>query len=543
MVKSFITLLVAISVFNLKILAQNKASYQIIPLPQNIEEKSGAPFILDERTTVYVSEKQLQKEAIFLAEYIQQLTGIQIAITDKKEKSNQIQLSVKADKIANIQWPQESAEGYTLEIDHKLIKIIGKGNAGVFYGIQTFRKSLPPTKGHVEMSPILINDSPRFAYRGMHLDCSRHFYDIEFIKKFIDIIAFHNMNVFHWHLTDDQGWRLEIKRYPRLTEIGAWRSGTVMGHNSDLDDSIPHGGFYTQEQAREIVAYASDRHITVMPEIDLPGHTKAALASYPELGCTGGPYEVGHRWGVYADVLCIGNEKCYKFVHDIIDELIDIFPSKYIHIGGDEAPTVRWEACEKCKAIDRGGKTFQGYFTNKIVPYIESKGRLAIGWDEILYTGADQNTAIMSWRGAQPGAQAAAQGHKVVMTPNSHCYFDYQQTQQVNREPGSNYGYIPVEKVYELNPVPNDVDEATQARILGVQANTWAEHMRTKGMVEYMTLPRMAALSEVAWTQTAKKNYNAFLQRLNRCTNFYDYFHWQYAKHLWPERRNNQSLE
>ena len=523
---------------------QNRANYQIVPLPQHIEETQGAPFTLNAQTTIYIGDELLIREADFLVEYIHHKTGHLLEVTDKKEKNNQIQLTVKADNNTDIQWPQETSEDYRLSINKNLVTIEGKGSAGLFYGIQTLRKSLPMTKGEVVLPPVVITDSPRFAYRGMHLDCSRHFFDVEFVKHFIDILAYHNMNVFHWHLTDDQGWRIEIKSHPRLTEIGAWRSGTVLGHNSDLDDSIPHGGYYTQDEAHQVVRYARERHITVVPEVDLPGHTKAVLTSYPELGCTGGPYEVGHRWGVYADVLCIGNPKVYDLVRDIIDELSTIFPSPLFHIGGDEAPTVRWEACPKCNAVDRHGMTYQGYFTSKIVPFLEAKGRRAIGWDEILYTGADSNTAIMSWRGSEPGAEAAAKGHDVVMTPTSHCYFDYRQSDDVLHEPAyPGGGFITVEKVYSLEPVPQKVDEATRKHILGVQANTWAEHLQTGGMVEYMTLPRMAALSEVAWTQPEKKDYKDFFKRVTRTTDDYESYHWQYARHLWPERRNNQSLE
>ena len=523
--------------------AQHKASYQIIPLPLSVEEKEGPTYTLDAQTTIYVDGENLRREADFLTEYIQQKTGLKLTVTNHKEKSNQIQLTVKADKNTALQWPQESAEGYKLTVEKNLVRIEGKGEAGVFYGIQTLRKSLPIAKGSVELPAVVITDSPRFAYRGMHLDCSRHFFNFDFVKKYIDILAFHNMNVFHWHLSDDQGWRIEMKRHPRLTEIGAWRSGTVIGHNSDVDDSIRYGGFYTQEQCRELVRYAHERHITVMPEIELPGHTRAVLAAYPELGCTGGPYEVGHYWGVYADVLCMGNSKTYDLVRDIIDELTDIFPSKFIHIGGDETPTVRWEACPKCNAVDRQGMTYQGYFTQQIVPYLESKGRRAIGWDEILYTGADTNTAIMSWRGTEPGAEAASKGHDVVMTPTGYCYFDFVQSKEVGREPNNCYGCLPIDKVYTLDPVPANADEEARKHILGAQANVWCEHIWATTQVEYMTLPRMACLSEVTWTQLEKKNWEDFVGRVTRLTVDYEAFHWQYAKHLWPGRRHNQGLE
>ena len=387
----------------------------------------------------------------------------------------------------------------------------------------------------------------------MHLDCSRHFFSTDFIKKFIDLLALHNMNRFHWHLTDDQGWRIEIKKWPKLISIGSQRSGTIIGTNSDIDDGIPYGGYYTQEEARDIVRYAQERHITVIPEIDMPGHMLAALASYPELGCTGGPYQVGHYWGVYKDVLCVSNERVYQFVEDVLTEIMDIFPSEVIHIGGDETPTEKWLQCPKCQALQKqlpapqqSAADFepltsklsplQAHFTQRVFNFLTSKGRRALGWDEIL-DGSPQDAMIMSWRGTEPGAKAAETGHDVVMTPTTYCYFDYQQVKDTQFEPSRCGGFTPIEKVYSLDPAPDSLSVAAREHILGAQANLWAEYMTNEAMVEYQALPRMSALSEVQWTQPERKDYEAFKERLTRLTALFELYHYQYAKHLWPDRQ------
>ena len=403
------------------------------------------------------------------------------------------------------------------------------------------------------MNPVVISDSPRFSWRGMHLDCSRHFFSVAFVKKFLDLLAMHNMNVFHWHLTDDQGWRIEIKKWPKLVTVGSQRTGTIIGTNSDIDDKVPYGGYYTQAEAREIVAYAAARHITVVPEIDMPGHMLAALASYPELGCTGGPYQVGHYWGVYKDVLCVGNEKVYQFVEDVLTEIMDIFPSEVIHIGGDETPTDKWLQCPKCQAVNAqyGSKAstteefepltsklspMQAHFTKRVFDFLTSKGRRALGWDEIL-DGSPQDAMIMSWRGTEPGAKAAETGHDVVMTPTTFCYFDYQQAEDVQFEPSRCSGFIPVEKVYALDPAPDSLSVEAKTHILGAQANLWTEYITNEDILEYQALPRMSALAEVQWSQPERKDYEAFKQRLIRLTDLFERYGYIYAKHLWPERQ------
>ena len=513
------------TLFPLSVHAGEPANYEVVPLPQSIVEQKGAPFILEEGVEILTSA-ELQREAEFLKQYIEEVTWNNLPIAQKREKKvRYIELSVSP--------TVKEKEGYVMTVSQKGVTIQGGSAAGVFYGIQTLRKAV---KEGVIMNPVIITDAPRFSYRGMHLDCSRHFFSADFVKKYIDLLALHNMNRFHWHLTDDQGWRIEIKRFPELTTIGAQRSGTILGTNSDLDDGIPHGGFYTQEEAREIVKYAQERHITIIPEIDMPGHMLAALACYPELGCTGGPYQVGHYWGVYTDVLCVGNPKVFDFVEGVLTEIMDIFPSEVIHIGGDETPTVKWENCAKCQALGLVKNQLQAYFTQKVFDFLTTHHRRALGWDEIL-DGCPKDAMIMSWRGTAPGAKAAQLGHDVVMAPTSHVYFDYLQSQERLFEPSRCEGFIPVEKVYSLDPAPDTLSVEARKHILGTQANIWTEYLFTEGMVEYQALPRMSALSEVQWTQPERKNYEAFKERLTRLTALYELYHYQYAKHLWPERQ------
>ena len=521
--------------------ASHPADYEVVPMPQRIEMQKGEPFVLNGDVQIIAGEG-LQQEAGFLQAYLKDLTDLSLSLAPRREKKKAyIELAVSP-KVT-------SPEGYVLTINQKGITIEGGSPAGVFYGIQTLRKSIVSR----QIPAAVITDAPRFIWRGMHLDCSRHFFSVDFVKKFIDLLALHNMNRFHWHLTDDQGWRIEIKKWPRLISVGSKRSGTIIGTNSDIDDGIPYGGYYTQDEAREIVAYAAARHITVIPEIDMPGHMLAALASYPELGCTGGPYQVGHYWGVYKDVLCVSNQRVYQFVEDVLTEIMDIFPSEVIHIGGDETPTDKWLQCPRCQALQKqlpapqqaAGdfepltsklSPLQAHFTKKIFDFLTSKGRRALGWDEIL-DGSPQSAMIMSWRGTEPGAKAAETGHDVVMTPTTYCYFDYQQVKDTQFEPSRCGGFIPIEKVYSLDPAPDSLSVTAREHILGAQANLWTEYMTNEAMVEYQALPRMSALSEVQWTLPERKNYEAFKERLTRLTALFELYHYQYAKHLWPDRQ------
>ena len=522
--------------------AEKEANYQVIPLPQEVSLTQENPFKLNENVLIAYPENNalLQRNAEFLSEYIQQATNYAPktkAIAAGEQVKNAIVLGLDP-SIAN-------KEGYVLTTTPEGININGQTENGVFYGIQTLRKSIP---AEAKEATILIpageiKDEPRFSYRGMHLDVGRHFFPKEFMKKYIDLLALHNMNTFHWHLTDDQGWRIEIKKYPKLTEIGSQRSRTVIGRNTQEYDNTPYGGFFTQEEAKEIVKYAQERYITVIPEVDLPGHMLAALAAYPEMGCTGGPYEVCPRWGIFEDVLCIGNDQTMQFLEDVMNEIIEIFPSKYVHIGGDEAPRTRWEKCPKCQArikteglkADKNHTAedrLQSYCMTRIEEFLNSKGRQIIGWDEILEGDVAPNATVMSWRGMEGGIKAAQLGHDVIMTPTSFCYFDYYQTADTKDEPLGIGGYVPIEKVYSLEPVPAALTEEQSKHILGAQANLWTEYIHSSEHVEYMVLPRMAALAEVQWTQPEKKDFKDFTKRLARLMKFYQRDGFNYAKHV-----------
>lgn len=512
------------------------ANYNVVPQPQEIKQVKSKPFMLTASTTIVSlnDSEEMRRNAQFLKEYIADACKLNLAVDSKKSTSSII-LAIDS-KIKN-------SEGYSIVVNSKGIVIKGATAQGVFYGVQTLRKSLPVTTvaGSIELSPVVIDDAPRFGYRGMMLDCARHFFPLEFVKRYIDLLAMHNMNVFHWHLTEDQGWRLEIKKYPELTQKGSIRQGTQVGRNDRVFDGVPYGGYYTQEQAREIVEYARQRYITVIPEFDIPGHTKAALACYPELGCTGGPYQVARSWGVFQDVLCLGKEKTFTFVQDVLDEIMDIFPSKVIHIGGDESPTVAWEQCPLCqkKMKEEGvdAKHFQGYFTNRIEKYLNSKGHSIMGWDEILEGKISTTATVMSWRGAEPGIQAALKGHDVVMTPNTHNYFDYYQADdKEEKKLGLIGGLSTVENVYNYNPTPSVLPDSVRKHILGVQANLWTEYIAGKDIAEYQILPRMAALAEVQWT-TQPKNFEGFKERLTRFVSFYDLYNYVYATHLWKDKK------
>lgn len=521
---------------------EQETNYQVIPLPQEVSLTQGNPFNLNGNVLIAYPENNalLQRNAEFLSEYIRQSTDYAPkikAIAAGEQVTNAITLGLDPG-IAN-------KEGYVLTTTPEGISINGQTENGVFYGIQTLRKSIPAeAQGATILIPAgEIKDEPRFPYRGMHLDVGRHFFPIEFIKKYIDLLALHNMNTFHWHLTEDQGWRIEIKKYPKLTEIGSQRSRTVIGKNTQEYDNTPYGGFYTQEEAKEIVKYAQERYITVIPEVDLPGHMLAALAAYPELGCTGGPYEVCPRWGVFEDVLCIGNDKTMQFLEDVMGEIIEIFPSEYVHIGGDEAPRDRWKECPKCQArIKAEGlkadkkhtaeDRLQSYCMTRIEKFLNSKGRRIIGWDEILEGDVAPNATVMSWRGMEGGIEAAQLGHDVIMTPTSFCYFDYYQTADTQDEPLGIGGYVHIEKVYSLEPVPAALTKEQGKHILGAQANLWTEYIASTEHVEYMILPRMAALAEVQWTQPEKKDFKDFTTRLARLMKFYQRDGFNYAKHV-----------
>ena len=524
-----------------------KADYaQVIPQPRSVNMQKGAPFLLQSSTVItYTAGNDMQRNAAFLSQWINELTGVKLGVQATKGKAKSVISLVIDAKAKDI----NNTEGYAINITNKGIVVRGKTAAGVFYGCQTLRKTMPALKNAdgtavIEMPAVAITDEPRFEYRGMHLDCSRHFYKASFVKQYIDMIALHNMNRFHWHLTDDQGWRFAVDKYPKLATIASQRNGTMLGHCPNVIDHTPYGGYYTDEEIKDIIKYAADRYITIIPEVDMPGHMMAVLAAYPELGCTGGPYETAMRWGIFEDILCAGNPKSYEFLEAVLDKVCDLFPSRYIHIGGDEAPRTRWEKCPKCQAIiakegivakDGHSKEalLQGYLTRKVQAYLEAKGRRIIGWDELLGCDVDTTATIMSWRGSEPGAKGAKLGHDVIMTPMPHCYFDFYQTKETRDEPVAIGNFLDVAKVYAMQPVADGLSPEAAKHIIGVQANVWTEYITCPEYVEYMILPRMAALAEVQWMPESQKNFDAFKKRITSFRSIYDHYGWNVAPHLW----------
>ena len=487
----------------------------IVPYPNDV--KMGKGYFELSSATKIIYGKGTEKLASYFKDQVTNLTGLSLKVELYSGKNpllnkNNIQLFLNDET--------SFKEGYTLLVSKTTIDLKAKESALLFNGIQTLLQLLPVKKSakSISIPQLFIKDSARFSYRGMHLDVSRHFFPVAFIKKYIDLLAMHKYNTFHWHLTDDQGWRIEIKKYPLLTQIGSCRDQTLVGnYGSNKYDGTKYCGFYTQDQVKEIVQYATDRFITVIPEIEMPGHAVAALTSYPYLGCTKGPYKTMETWGISEDVFCAGNDSTYTFVEDVLKEVMELFPSKLIHIGGDECPKVRWKTCPVCqqkikKENLKDEHELQSYFVKRIEKFVNSQGKNIIGWDEILEGGLAPNATVMSWRGTEGGIAAARQGNNVVMTPGSHCYFDHSQS---NNEDSITIGsYLPLEKVYEFEPVPAKLSADEAKRILGAQGNVWTEYMTNESKVEYMILPRIAALAEVLWSTTGKRDFANFEKRL-----------------------------
>ena len=451
--------------------------------------------------------------------------------------------------ILNSQLPEEA---YTLSVDSKCVKVEASSLRGFNYAIQTIKQMLPveiyaktPASADWTIPCVKINDAPRFGYRGLHLDESRHFFGMEEVKRYLDIMAVHKLNTLHWHLTDDQGWRIEIKKYPELTAIGSKRSGTCVKKDFSSTDGIPYGEgmWYTQDQIREIIAYAAAKGIDIIPEIDLPGHMLAALTAYPELGCTGGPYHVWTRWGISDDVLCAGNEKVYEFLENVLAEVAELFPSEYVHVGGDECPKVRWEKCPKCQAkirqlgyTDKDGQKaehfLQSYVISRMEKFLNSKGKKIIGWDEILEGEVAPNATIMSWRGETGGLRAVRMGHDAIMTPNTYFYIDYYQSMDIKNEPFGIGGYLPIEWCYTYEPYAEGMTDEEKSHILGVQANMWTEYVATPEHLEYMVLPRLAALAEVQWCEAERKDWDRFQDSADEFCRIYETMGYNYATHV-----------
>lgn len=525
-----------------------RADYRVVPLPDVINGIKSADFKLTDQCLINypTGNRDMERNASMLSGYIEDLTGMHLSTRPtlaSKDRTGNISLFLDP-KIGN-------GEAYNIVVTPRGVEISASTPAGIFYGIQVLRKSLPVGASPVVNLPAAqVAGSPRFGYRGMHLDCVRHFFGVETVKRYLDIMALHGMNRLHWHLTDDQGWRVEIKKYPRLTEVGGWRNGTTLGHNSPVNDGIRYGGYFTQDEIRDIVRYAADRYITIIPEIDMPGHMVAALTAYPELGCTGGPYEVWGMWGVHDDILCVGKDHTIQFVKDVLDEVIQLFPSDYIHIGGDESPRVRWQECPRCQqrikdvGIRAEGKKnaealLQGWFTTQIQQYLVEKGKRIIGWDELLGCEVDTSATIMSWRGAEPGAQGALQGHDVIMTPVGPLYFDYYQTDKTWNEPTAFGGCNTLKMVYDFEPVTDKLPADKRQHILGAQANLWTEYVTCEPQIQYQVLPRMAALAELLWLQPEDKDYKDFKARLPRLVEIYKHYNWTYrAKSLIQENED-----
>ena len=516
------------------------SDYEIIPKPLDVNCKGDASFLLKDGVAVIYPEnnRKMQDNAEFLVDYVERQTGVKLTFHAGMPVDGAICLT--------LDLSDDNAEAYKLIVNDKRVCISGASEAGVFYGIQTLRKSLPVAQDiNVNLSAVEIYDKPRFAYRGAMLDVARHFYTVDEVKTFIDMLALHNINRFHWHLTDDQGWRIEIKKYPKLMSVASERKETVVGRwYSGIYDGKPYGGYYTQDELRDVIDYAAKRHITIIPEVDLPGHMQAALTAYPELGCTGGPYEVRTIWGVSQDVLCVGNDFTLQFVKDVLSEVADIFPSEYIHIGGDECPKVRWEKCPKCQerikslglksdAKHTKEQRLQSYMIQEAAKYLKEKGKRIIGWTEILEGGLVPDATLMSWIGESGGIEAAHQHHDVIMTPNTYLYFDYYQSKKVEDEPLAIGGYLPIEKTYNYEPMPKELTKEEQQYIKGVQANLWTEYIPVFSQVQYMVLPRLGAAAEVQWTDPSKKDYKDFLRRVPHLVAVYDCYGWNCATHVY----------
>lgn len=520
-----------------------KKSLPIIPLPKEVKTSDGE-FVLTAQTKIVLMTDALgfHPEVDYINNFIKTNYDFELPIVNiLPADGNYIIIISPEEKTGEL-------EKYDLSINQNQILFSAEGNAGLFYGMQTLIQLFPLEKSaEVKIPCAQISDAPRYQWRGMHLDCSRHFFTKEEAKKYIDYLAMYKFNVFHWHLVDDQGWRIEIKKYPLLTSIGGTRKETIIGKpewekdgtpsKNDKYDGTPYGGFYTQDEVKEIVAYAQSKYITVLPEIEMPGHSLAALSAYPQFSCTGGPFETYTKWGVSDDSYCAGNDETFTFLEDILTEVMPLFPGKFIHIGGDECVKERWKACPKCqkRIVDeklKDEEELQSYFITRIEKFVNDKGKQIIGWDEILEGGLAPNAALMSWRGIAGGVAAAKQKHFVVMSPGKPCYFDHYQSKDKTKEPLAIGGFNPLDSVYLYNPTPKALNEEESKYIMGAQGNVWTEYIVDFKQVEYMAMPRMAALSEALWTPLDKKNYKDFIVRLKLHASMLDKMGVNYAKHF-----------
>ena len=529
-----------------------RAEYDVIPLPKEVKVDSANVFVLKNGMGVSfdASNEEVYRNVLFFRQWVEETTGITLKLAPGDKKAA-IRMSLdypKAKGEVESDLTEQQKEAYMIKVDKKGIAIIARQPIGLFRAAQTLRKSLPIVKNadKVELPYAEIFDEPRFEYRGVLLDCGRHYFTVEFIKKFLDVMALHGSNQFHWHLTEDQGWRFEVKAYPSLAPLGSVRAETVIGPgNSGVYDGTPYGGYYTQEECREVVSYAAERYINVVPEIDLPGHMQSALHVFPHLGCTGGPYPVRTYWGVSREVLCGGNPETMTFLKTVLGELCDVFPSKYIHIGGDECPKHRWQKCPTCQAkikelgLKNDGKhtpenQLQSYINREVETFMKERGRAIIGWDEILEGGLSGESIIMSWRGIKGGIAAARQGHRVIMSPNVYSYIDHPQLKDLGKQPRTTDSYIvSASKIYSFEPlIPDSLTNEQQRLILGPQVNLWTEHVAYPQHAFYQLLPRLGASCEVQWCNPEQKNFDYFKKRLPRLKKLYHLLGVNYCKRL-----------
>ncbi len=516
--------------------ADPAAGVLIVPKPVECRVTGAGNFSLKASSSLRVASQELTQPAAIFAGQVEPLLGFRPEVKTGKPAAGSVNLSIDA---------ALAPEAYTLRITPKQVDIAGGSGKGVFYALQSLRQVVVQYKGQL---PLLeVQDSPFFGYRGMMLDVCRHFRTVGEVKEFIDLLALHKLNVFHWHLTDDQGWRMPVERYPLLTEVGAERAQTVVGHarSSKVYDGIPYGKglWYTKDQIREVIAYAAARGIEVIPEIEMPGHALAALAAYPWLGCRGEGYEVCQTFGVFDDVFCPGKETTYEFLEGVLSEVIDLFPSGWVHIGGDECPTVRWAECPACQQrMKENGFTeerqLQAYLMKRMERYVISRGKAIIGWEEILEGGVSPTATVMSWKSPQAGIEAAKRGNKVIMAPSKYVYFDYYQSEDKDNEPFAIGGYVPVSKVYSVDPYA-ELNERERTFILGLQANLWEEYIPTMSQAEYMVLPRMAALAESGWSYD-RRDYDDFVARMQNLRKIYDQCGYNYAKHIFTPQQTNE---
>ena len=525
---SLLLSLAALAILPLEACAKQEKVLNLVPYPQEVVINSGsfkvagAAFNCDPSVDAR-SQEAIRKFTVRLSQTSGKISTFTTPVG--------LAASADAGKIKGFVFTKDNslASGeYSIEVGSKAVRVKTSDFYGTLYAIETLKQLMPVAvygskadeSANWHIPCVSIKDAPRFGYRGMHMDCSRHFWSVDEVKKYIDVMAMYKLNRLHWHLTDDQGWRIELKNYPELALIGGFRDGTMIGKDFDSNDGKRYGGYYTQEQIKDIIKYADERGITIIPEVDLPGHMLAALAAYPQLGCTGGPYKVWHRWGISDEVLCPGKPATFEFLKGVLSEIADLFPGEYFHIGGDECPKVEWEKCPDCQKLiaelglkDDDNASAEQYLQNYVMTFcqkvLEEKGKKVIGWDEILEGDLEEGAIVMSWRGTAGGIKAARMGYDVIMTPNSYYYLDYYQSKDTENEPLAIGGYLPVEKCYSFDPYESIAPEL-QHHILGVQANLWTEYIPSNEQLEYMLLPRMLALCEVQWCKPENCNYERF---------------------------------